>query len=183
MLASISFHWGVDSCMLYTYSLVPVLYNKHNSDARDFEIPNQVIKWGGSHIKYCIWCDDTNKAVEELLVLTGLNCGPNNGNSSNEVTTLGYLSMWTSILISLVTLNLPIKVKGECGSYQAPPCLVFALISQTVALTGHTATQGRPTAISVVPRETFLKRKTNRINIKRVLPNLSLLLMYHNMRT
>lgn len=43
LLGSISFHWGVDPCMLYTYSLVPVLYNKYNSDAWDFEIPNQAV--------------------------------------------------------------------------------------------------------------------------------------------
>lgn len=56
------------------------------------------------------------------------------------------------------------RLRVGCVSYQAPPCLVFTLSGQAVALTGHTAAQVRPAAISVETRSTFLEKKN--INMK-----------------
>lgn len=51
------------------------------------------------------------------------------------------------------------EVRVKCISYQAPPCPVFTLIGETVALTGNTEGQERTAAIFVVTRLTFLKKK------------------------
>lgn len=84
--------------------------------------------------------------------------------------TLLVVGMWLSVLHTFGPAAI-IRVKGECVSYQAPPCPLFTFISQTVALTGHTDAQIRPTAISIVTRRTFLEKQS--INIKTELPDIT----------